>query len=101
MFLQGDLAMIFDGETNDFVFAVSGGQSAWLGAHRVGILIEPNPRNDQLTWIDGSAMEFSNWSSGQPDNYGEDEYCLEMWKGNGQWNDRLCDDNNRIDYYIR
>ena len=90
--------MIFDSETNDFVISVSGAQNVWLGAHRVGILLEPKPRNDQWTWIDGSAMEVSNWSAGQPDNNLDDEYCLEMWFGNGQWNDKLCDSNN--DYYI-
>ena len=91
--------MIFDLETNDFVCTVSEGKRAWIGAHRVGPLIEPNPRNDQWTWIDGSAFELSNWDVNpvnQPDNHLGDEFCLEMI--NCQLNDLPCDYN--LDYYI-
>ena len=92
--------MIFDDQTNDFVSTVSGGSIAWIGAHRVGPLTDPKPRNDQLTWIDGSALEFSNWSEGQPDNHNEDEFCVEInWNGSATWNDVHCDSNSR-NYYI-
>merc|ERR1719245_1950502 len=75
----GDLAMISDAETNDFVTSVSGGKRVWTGVHRVGPLVDPKPRNDQWTWIDGSPLEYSSWYSGQPDNwYGGDEMCAEM-----------------------
>merc|ERR1712198_432740 len=97
--LGGDLAMIFDDQTNDFVSTVSGGSIAWIGAHRVGPLTDPKPRNDQFTWIDGSALEFSNWSGGQPDNYNGDEFCVEMNTfGSATWNDQWCNANRN--YYI-
>jgi len=95
----GDLAMIFDNQTNEFVYDVSGGQIAWIGAHRVG------PEwNDQWTWkwtwIDGSAMEFSNWNDGQPDNHLGKEFCVEMNRhGIAQWNDVWCD-GDEVDHYI-
>jgi len=98
--LGGDLAMIFDKPTNIFVYNLSGGNRTWLGAHRVGPLTDPMPRNDQWTWIDGTAMEFSYWSVDQPDNYEGDEFCLEMWPfyEPGQWNDIPCDYYH--DYFI-
>jgi len=99
--LGGDLAMIFDNQTNNFVYTVSGGQRAWIGAHRVGPLTDPVPRNDQWTWIDGSAVEFSNWSAGQPDNHEGDEFCLELNNGYDYlWNDLPCDSVHNRDYYI-
>ena len=84
--------MIFDNQTNNFVYTVSGGQRAWIGAHRVGPFTDPVPRNDQWTWIDGTEMEFSYWSVDQPDNHEGDEFCLEMWTfyEPGQWNDIPC-----------
>ena len=93
--------MIFDEQTNDFVYTVSGDTRAWIGAHRAGPLTDPKPRNDQWTWIDGSAMEFSNWAVNQPDH--ANEYCLEMI--NGQWNDFPCYNSNNsldmnLDYFI-
>merc|ERR1719342_579749 len=86
----GDLAMIFDPQTNELVYTLSGGNRTWLGAFRVG----PIPlRNDQWTWIDGKPMEFSYWSEDQPDNYNGYEFCLEMWPdyGPAKWNDLPCD----------
>ena len=92
--------MIFDEQTNDFVSTVSGGSIAWIGAHRVGPYTNPIPRNDQFTWIDGSALEFSNWSGGQPDNTNGQEFCVEMnWNGSGTWNDVACYTDAR-NYYI-
>ena len=94
--------MIFDKKTNDFVSKISKGRRAWLGAHRVGPFIHPMPRNDQWTWIDGTAMEFSDWSSEipEPDNHDGGEFCLEMWQVNSkQWNDINCDSLIH-DYFI-
>jgi len=89
----GDLAMIFDEQTNDEVYSLSGGSIAFVGAHRVG------PLGPQLTWIDGSALDFSNWSGGQPDNYNGGEFCVVMNRfGPTTWNDQPCDSKN--DNYI-
>ena len=93
--------MIFDKPTNIFVYNLSGGNRTWLGAHRVGPLTDPIPRNDQWTWIDGSAMGFSNWSENQPDNHHGIEFCLEMdqWRY-ATWNDLPCNSAYNNHYYI-
>ena len=78
--------MIFDEQTNDEVYSLSGGSIAFVGAHRVG------PLGPQLTWIDGSALDFSNWSGGQPDNYNGGEFCVVVNRfGSKTWNDQPCD----------
>ena len=37
--------MIHDQETNDFVYALSGGVNTWLGLRRVGPQEDPKPRS--------------------------------------------------------
>ena len=45
MIVQGNLAIIHDEETNNFVFSLTGGVNTWLGLRRVGPLVDPKPRN--------------------------------------------------------
>ena len=51
-------------------------------------------------WIDGSAWNYTNWGSGEPNNCCGTpntccggEHCVEMrGTGNGNWNDQDCND---------
>jgi len=37
-------------------------------------------------------MEYTNWYHGQPDNYGDNEYCVNIWPDKGYaWNDENCE----------
>lgn len=78
----GTLACITDPQKQAAVqYLVSSGsyQEYWLGGSRTGEL---------WSWVDGSEFEtYTNWSSGQPDNYNETENLLSMYR-DGTWNDR-------------
>ena len=71
------------------MFFLSGRKTGWtfLGATDV---IE----DGKWMWADGSAFEFTNWASHEP-NGGTDENCLEM-DGSYQadWNDTPCSYEN-------
>lgn len=43
-------------------------------------------------WIsDSTAVDYTNWGGGQPDNAGGSEDCAELWKAASyRWNDRPC-----------
>lgn len=41
----------------------------------------------QFAWVDGSVNNISFWSSGQPDNFGGAEDCVQIWTAAGNWND--------------
>ncbi|XP_063164819.1 C-type lectin lectoxin-Thr1-like [Candoia aspera] len=50
-------------------------------------------RHRTWQWSDGSKTDFSSWDEGEPNNYGGNEYCVELRerKGYRKWNDRNCD----------
>ena len=77
----GNLACPDSSEKNAAVQnLISGGlwKEYWLGGLKNGSLWK---------WLNGENVTgYENWSSGQPDNYGEKEYLLSMYQ-NGTWND--------------
>uniref|UniRef100_A0A3P8R2F6 C-type lectin domain-containing protein n=1 Tax=Astatotilapia calliptera TaxID=8154 RepID=A0A3P8R2F6_ASTCA len=80
-----DLATINNmDEKNQLVSTLDSQATAtWIGLY--------NGKNNTWLWSDGSGMaSFTNWSSGQPDNYGGIESCGEMY-ANRLWNDDSCD----------
>ncbi|XP_038076947.1 macrophage mannose receptor 1-like [Patiria miniata] len=53
--------------------------------------------NRQFKWIDGTTLDYTNWNSGEPNEYGGQEDCVEMydhWNDAGEWNDQNCDTKN-------
>ncbi len=38
----------------------------------------------------GAVATYTNWTSGQPDNYLSNENCATILYGSGQWNDINC-----------
>jgi hypothetical protein len=59
------------------------GDVAWLGGSQKPDSPEPA---GGWTWVTGEPFGFTNWSPGQPDNAGEEESLLQMYR-NGLWND--------------
>ena len=61
-----------------------------------GFIIGGNDVASEGTWVwdSGDPMSFINWASGEPNNAGGEEHCLEMYgAGNakgGLWNDMVC-----------
>ena len=63
---------------------------------RIGV--EPL-KNDQWSWVDGTAVNYSNWHTSQPSNYDGMEYCMHLNYGSrGKWNDEQCDEQYNSGY---
>ncbi|CAB4029290.1 macrophage mannose receptor 1-like, partial [Paramuricea clavata] len=58
----------------------------WIGLNDLGT--EANYK-----WTDESTYNYSNWASGQPDNYFRKEDCIHLVVGTGTWNDNNCHEN--------
>ncbi|XP_053332752.1 macrophage mannose receptor 1-like [Clarias gariepinus] len=61
---------------------------AWIGLQRGDTGRWQWSLADQTYYRDGDT--YRNWSSGQPDNHEQKEYCVEM-TDDGKWNDNSCD----------
>ena len=68
----------------------------WIGGIRDG---------NSFKWKDGSAFTYQNWNSGEPNDHGGIEDCMELYSAPGQkqhdkWNDVSCDVNKRADGFV-
>ncbi|XP_052088216.1 CD209 antigen-like protein C [Mytilus californianus] len=74
-------------------------ENLWLqtvmNANNIDILrIGAHDIHHEGTWrwtSDNTAVDYTNWGGGQPDNAGGSEDCAELWKAASyRWNDRPC-----------
>ncbi len=90
----GHLAIVGSAAENGFLSVVHDGEH-WLGATDGRDLKASGAGT--YTWVDGSALSYSNWNPGEP-NANEStcwfdkcyEHCLVETKS-GKWDDRRCD----------
>jgi len=74
-----DLASISSANANSVVqFMVTelGQESAWIGLTDIG-------HEGKFSWIDGTALNFTNFADGEPDNWQNDQHCVVIHSGNG------------------
>ncbi|XP_074538588.1 galactose-specific lectin nattectin-like [Halichoeres trimaculatus] len=87
--LGGNLASIHSHKENhflsEFIEQVTGVPSldTWIGASDA-------EQEKRWFWIDGTPFDYQFWSHGQPDDYKNNEDCLQMNFAGSAWNDRPC-----------
>lgn len=77
-------------EMNDVGRSINGGAGWWIGLTDAG-----GGNEGTFRWLSGSASNYRNWDSTEPNNQGGED-CTEL-RANGRWNDADCDDDR---YYI-
>ena len=77
--LGGHLAVITSAAENNHLANFLQTQSAFIGGH-------DRDRDGHYEWINGESFGYQNWYPGQPNNYRNDQYYLELLP-NGKWND--------------
>eukprot|EP00057_Strongylocentrotus_purpuratus_P027654 XP_011682128.1 PREDICTED: macrophage mannose receptor 1 isoform X1 [Strongylocentrotus purpuratus] len=85
----GYLASIHSQEENDFLknYMVRFGEVedrkySWIG-------LREYTTEGVFSWSDGSAVDYTSWTSGEPNDYNGEEQCAEYYSG-GTWNDANC-----------
>lgn len=79
----GHLVTITSAAENSFVSGLAGGQSVWIGATDQG-------SEGSFKWVNGETFRYSNWASGEPNNYpsaGEDTENYVHLLTDLKWND--------------
>ena len=84
--LGATLPVIKSAEENDFLVSLTEGK----GDPRLGMI---GPKGDNVfEWLDGTAVAFSSWNTGEPNGPGL-ENCGMVYvsgSGKGKWNDEPC-----------
>ncbi|XP_038062768.1 neurocan core protein-like [Patiria miniata] len=88
----GDLAVITDKPTNDFVKQNRASSAHnWIGLHDPRPDLAPTDER-QFVWTDGKSPDyygFSKWKTGQPNNADGNEDCV-VFVRTGDWVDKPC-----------
>ena len=84
---NGYLASILSEEENQFIVDhFVGDYYFWIGGSDLKV-------ENSWTWTDGSPWNYTDWSTGQPEEAnGDTEHCLNMfsYRRKGKWNDLIC-----------
>jgi len=81
----------------------SADENAWL--HETAAILSSrewwsgfNDRDDEGTfsWVSGAPVSYTNWASGEPNDYGRGEDCAPLLSAdNERWNDVSCEEDLR------
>lgn len=67
--------------------SVSNLNRAWFGLNKI--------LNDiAFNYTDSTGVDFENWGSGEPNDYNNNENCVEFDASTGKWNDLACTNKN-------
>ena len=79
--LGSNLATVNSQDANDAAVSAASGNTVWIG------LYDPEADNTYSNWNDGTTYTWESFSSGEPNNGGEQ--CVEL-HSHGGWNDFPC-----------
>ena len=84
--LNGGLAVISSQEENNWMSEMLNGVQAWIGLHQNSSSVDYNEPSGGWEWVDGSALDYVNWSVSEPNDVNGDSNAGHLFS-NAFWND--------------
>lgn len=81
--IGGHLVYVNDAAENSFVFDLTLGRSAWIGAW-----LKQTPR--EWCWLDGTKMEYQIWNEGQPQDDWNQPCATIAFRRTEKWEDHFA-----------
>jgi len=79
----GTLVASTSSDINSEILSLTGGaEEVWIG-------LDDESTEGTYVWADGSSLEYTNWASGEPNDWQGSEDCVGMYTS-GEWNDYSC-----------
>lgn len=79
--MGGNLVTINDAAENQFLADTFGSSELfWIGYTDAA-------NEGQFQWVNGETSTYTNWSPGEPNNAGNEDYAVTNWSPNSRWND--------------
>ncbi|XP_029441549.1 C-type lectin domain family 4 member G-like isoform X3 [Rhinatrema bivittatum] len=72
--------LIVEEDETSYLLEHTKSHNYWIGLSRKG---------QDWIWVDGTPLQFSKWSEGEPNNMAKREHCAELY-ASGRWNDLDC-----------
>ncbi|XP_038065178.1 alpha-N-acetylgalactosamine-specific lectin-like [Patiria miniata] len=91
---QGHVASVASAEENNLLFAMFTSASGRNNGLWIGFTDDAEEGN--FVWADGSAVSYTDWNTGEPNNASGNEHCT-LLRTVGNWNDGNC---NRALAYV-
>ncbi|KAM9242562.1 low affinity immunoglobulin epsilon Fc receptor [Dugong dugon] len=88
--LHGRLVSIHSSEEQNFLNRRAK-KDSWISLQDLDI-------EGEFIWSDESAVDYSNWRPGEPNNQDPGENCVMMLGSSGQWNDAFC--RSQLDSWV-
>jgi hypothetical protein len=98
-----DLVTIDDAGEDAWITSTAQGHAAglwwWIGYNDIDAESWEEP-GSAWEWADGSSSTYTNWNSGQPDDWSSGEDCGHIYGSSGAWNDLDCDSDHWGSTYL-
>ena len=81
-------------EQNDRLTDLNSSDEVWVGG-------SDSASEGDWVFLDGGSVTYTNWYSGEPNNYGGNQDCMDFnYNGSpGSWNDTGCSSTRKAIYY--
>ncbi|XP_041375600.1 macrophage mannose receptor 1-like [Gigantopelta aegis] len=90
---SGDKLIVLDTQEKNSAVAEYLYTSARLQSYFIGLTDEQT--ENQFIWENGKLVGFTSWIVDEPDNYGNNEDCVQFTTNGGKWRDIKCTDIRR------